>query len=134
VNNRVRLVSTVEQAIQGIRAFRRAGYALEEIYVLAHDDKTTDGVADLMDTNKIGLYEEGIANTFANLFRSRGDKLRSKMESLGLTEAEADFFESELDKGKILVIVWYDETKRFHMDPEMHEERIPPSRHPAGSR
>ena len=131
MNNRVRLVTTEEQAIQEIRAFRRAGFALEEIYVLAHDDQTTDGLADLMDTNKIGLYEEGIANTFANLFRSRGDKLRSKMESLGLTESEADYFESELDKGKILVMVWYDEARRLHMSPGNHEERVRPY-HPSG--
>ncbi|MFE5321030.1 general stress protein [Paenibacillus sp. NPDC056579] len=113
MDNKVKLVMTEEQAIEEIRAFRREGYALEEIYVLAHDDKTTEGLADLMNTNKVGLYEEGIANSFANLFRSKGDQLRSKMQSLGLSEAESNHFEKELDMGKILVMAWYDDTDRY---------------------
>jgi len=113
MNNKVKLVMTEEQAIEEIRAFRREGFALEEIYVLAHDDDTTIALSDLMNTNRIGLDEEGVANSFANLFRSKGDELRSKMQSLGLTEAEANHFERELDKGKILVMVWYDDTDRY---------------------
>lgn len=113
MDNKVKLVMTEEQAIEEIRAFRREGFALEEIYVLAHDEKTTEGLADLMNTNKVGLYEEGIANSFANLFRSKGDQLRSKMQSLGLSEAESAHFERELDQGKILVMAWFDETDRY---------------------
>jgi|GEM_PF-4095032 len=116
MDSRVKLVTHEEQAIEEIRAFRREGYALEEIYVLAHDDKTTEGLSSLMDTNKVGLYEEGIANTFANLFRSKGDQLRSKMTSLGLTESDADHYEKELDMGKIMVMVWFDETDSGSME------------------
>lgn len=134
MNNKVKLVMTEEQAIEAIRSFRREGYALEEIYVLAHDDKTTEGLADLMDTNKVGLYEEGIANTFANLFRSRGDQLRSKMHSLGLTKEEAAQFEGELDKGKIMVMVWYDDIDRHDLeeDRRRHLHREEPVIPPAG--
>ncbi|WP_028549937.1 general stress protein [Paenibacillus sp. UNC451MF] len=133
MDNKVKLVMTEEQAIEAIRSFRREGYALEEIYVLAHDDKTTEGLTDLMDTNKVGLYEEGIANTFANLFRSRGDQLRSKMHSLGLTKDEADHFEAELDKGKILVMVWYDDIDRHDLEDarrrnlQREEPVVPPA-------
>ena len=38
------------------------------------------------------------------MFRSRGDELRAKMESLGLTENEANKYEQELDFGKVVVI------------------------------
>ena len=39
-----------------------------------------------------------------NVFRSRGDELRSKMVSLGLTENEAAHMEEELDKGKVVIV------------------------------
>ncbi|OXM87597.1 general stress protein [Paenibacillus rigui] len=123
MESKVKLVTREEQAIEEIRAFRREGYALEEIYVLAHDDKTVDGLASLTDTNKIGLYEEGIANTFANLFRSRGDQLRSKMTSLGLSETEAEHYEKELDQGKIMVMVWFDETDSGSMEAHRRVRR-----------
>ncbi|MFD0681440.1 MULTISPECIES: general stress protein [unclassified Paenibacillus] len=108
MDNKAKLVSYEEQAIQEIRSFQREGYTLDEIYVLAHDDETTEGLTKLMSTNTVGVMEEGIGDAFANLFRSRGDQLRSKMQSLGLSKAQADHFEKELDKGKILVMVWND--------------------------
>ncbi|WP_175537567.1 general stress protein, partial [Mycobacterium tuberculosis] len=43
-------------------------------------------------------------DSLANLFRSRGDELRAKIVTMGYTEAEADYYEKELDKGKVLVI------------------------------
>ena len=39
-----------------------------------------------------------------NIFTSRGDELRSKMQSVGLTEKEAADAEEELDKGRLVVI------------------------------
>lgn len=57
-----------------------------------------------MNTNDIGVAEQGIVNSIANVFRSRGDELRSKMESLGLSNLEAQRFEEELDRGRIVVI------------------------------
>jgi hypothetical protein len=108
MNSKANLVSTEEQAIREIRAFQREGYTLDEIYVLAHDSETTEGLSKLMNTNTVGMMEEGITGSFANLFRSRGDQLRSKMQTLGLSKAQTDQFEKELDKGKILVMVWSD--------------------------
>ncbi|MEK3719967.1 general stress protein [Paenibacillus sp. FSL H8-0034] len=109
MNNKVKLVTHEEQAIMEIRAFQREGYTLEEIYVIAHDDGTTEGLSKLMSTNKVGMHEQGLANTFTNLFRSRGDQLRVKMHSLGLSKEEADRYEQELDKGKIMVMAWNDD-------------------------
>ena len=57
-----------------------------------------------MNTNDIGVAEQGIVNSIANVCRSRGDELRSKMESLGLSNLEAQRFEEELDRGRIVVI------------------------------
>ncbi|MDF2961357.1 MAG: YflT [Paenibacillus sp.] len=133
MDSKAKLVTHEEQAIEEIRAFQREGYALEEIYVLAHDDGTTEGLSKLMSTNTVGVEEEGIADSFANMFRSRGDQLRSKMQSLGLSKAEADHYEKELDKGKILVMVWYDNGDNDDMDAHRRNNRredevvIPPA-------
>jgi len=43
-------------------------------------------------------------DTVANLFRNRGDALRSKIESMGFNSYEASLYEAELDKGRILVM------------------------------
>ncbi|NHN29748.1 general stress protein [Paenibacillus agricola] len=118
MNNKVRLVTHEEQAISEIRAFQQEGYTLEEIYVIAHDNDTTEGFSKLMSTKTVGIYEEGITNAFANLFRSRGDQLRVKLQSLGLSKDEADFYEKELDKGKIMVMAWIDDNDFDDWVPE----------------
>ncbi|PZE20236.1 general stress protein [Paenibacillus xerothermodurans] len=125
MDSRAKLVANEEQAIQEIRAFQREGYSLSEIYVLAHNERTTTGLSELMRTNTVGLYEEGIADSFANLFRSKGDQLRSKMHALGLSKTEADHYERELDKDKILVLVWFDDSN----DDELQVERLAQRRH-----
>jgi DNA-binding transcriptional MerR regulator len=123
MNSKLKLVTQEEQAIDEIRSFQSEGYSLEEIYVIAHDTDKTDGLAKLMSTNKVGLYEEGIANAFTNLFRSRGDQLRVKMQSLGLTKDAADYYEKELDKGKILIMVWTDDIDFDDMDEQKKDLR-----------
>ncbi|KHF33659.1 General stress protein 17M [Paenibacillus sp. P1XP2] len=76
----------------------------DNIFVLAHDGDRTERIADAANANEIGIKEEGMFDALANLFRLRGDELRAKITSLGFTEAEAQFYEKELDLGKVLVI------------------------------
>jgi DNA-binding transcriptional MerR regulator len=134
MNSNVKLVTHEEQAIDEIRSFQRDGFSLEEIYVIAHDNETTEGLAKMMSTNKVGMYEEGIVNAFGNLFRSRGDQLRVKMQSLGLSKEEADQYEKELDKGKIMVMIWTDDSDFDDLDDRrdnLHRDNetvIPPAR------
>jgi len=71
---------------------------------LAHSKDHSENLTNAMNTNDIGVAEQGIVNSIANVFRSRGDELRSKMESLGLSNLEAQRFEEELDRGRIVVI------------------------------
>ncbi|MGD6840790.1 general stress protein, partial [Bacillus thuringiensis] len=51
-----------------------------------------------------GIKEQGIIESMSNLFNSRGDELRSKMKSVGMNQAEADVYEEELDKGKLVIV------------------------------
>ncbi|WP_426449786.1 general stress protein [Paenibacillus sp. S-38] len=109
MRTKLKLVNGEEAAIRAVQAFREEGHSLDEIYVLAHDGDTVSELSRLTDANTIGVMEEGMATAFANLFRSRGDQLRAKMESLGISALDAERYEEELDKGRIMVLVWYDE-------------------------
>ncbi|GGG09063.1 general stress protein [Paenibacillus abyssi] len=100
----VQVLDTGMAAINAVRDLNQRGYSQDDIYVLAHDDDHTDSLADATNANTIGMSEEGVFTSMANLFRSRGDELRAKLESIGLSEQEADQYEQELDKGKVLVI------------------------------
>jgi hypothetical protein len=100
----IQVVESGMDALNAVRELNQRGFGQADIYVLAHDGDQTDSLADATDTNKIGMQEEGVLNTMANLFRSRGDELRSKLESIGFTSKEADHYEQELDQGRVLVI------------------------------
>ncbi|MBT2292491.1 general stress protein [Paenibacillus albidus] len=99
-----KIVENGVQAIEEVNRLRGTGYTKEDIYVISHNQEREDRIVDAADTNEVGMHEEGLFGSIANLFRSRGDELRSKIVSLGFTEAEADFYEKELDMGKVLVI------------------------------
>lgn len=99
-----KVVENGVQAVEAVKELQITGYLADQIFVLAHEKDRTDRIADTADAKEIGIKEEGVFDSLANLFRSRGDELRAKIVSMGFTEAEADFYESELDKGKVLVI------------------------------
>jgi hypothetical protein len=81
------------------------GYKKEDIYVITHEKDTTEKVADHLDVNEVGMKEEGVMDKVANVFRSRGDELRNQFQNLGLSESEADRYEEELDKGRVVIVV-----------------------------
>ncbi|SEU25414.1 general stress protein [Paenibacillus sp. NFR01] len=92
------------QAIEEVNRLRSSGYTKDEIYVISHDQDREERITEAANSNEVGLHEEGLFGAIANLFRSRGDALRSKITSLGFSQAEAGFYEKELDRGKVLVI------------------------------
>lgn len=92
------------QAVDTVQELRAIGYHSDDIYVIAHNQDQADRIVENSNANEVGIKEEGIFDAIANLFRSRGDELRAKIVSLGFTELEADYYEKELDLGKVLVI------------------------------
>jgi len=100
----VKIVENAEKALEEVKDLYRRGYEIDDVYVLAHHSDITHKIAAIANTKEIGVTEEGIYEAFANVFRSRGDELRSKFVSLGISEDEADRFEQELDKGHVAVI------------------------------
>jgi len=99
-----KLVNNGVEAVDIIRGLHRQGYDNQDIYVLTHDKVRTNHLADAADANTIGVEEEGLLESVTNLFRSRGDELRNQMESMGFGKSDALWYESELDRGKVLVI------------------------------
>ncbi|RXZ81529.1 general stress protein [Paenibacillaceae bacterium] len=100
----VQVLDSEVAAIHAVRELNQRGYRQEDIFVLTHNDDQTDILAETTNSNKIGVSEEGVFNSLANMFRSQGDELRSKLESIGLTDREAAQYERELDRGRVLVI------------------------------
>ncbi|MFC4304266.1 general stress protein [Cohnella boryungensis] len=99
-----KLVNNGLEAFDVVNDLHRQGYTEKEIYVLAHERDRTDRLADAAAANTVGVAEEGMFDTVANLFRKRGDALRSKIESMGFDAYEASMYEAELDNGKVLVM------------------------------
>ncbi|MBP2002457.1 hypothetical protein J2Z69_003530 [Paenibacillus shirakamiensis] len=99
-----KVVENGVHAVETVKELSATGYDKDHIFVLAHDQDRTERIVDTANAQEIGMKEEGMFDSIANLFRSRGDELRSKIVSLGFTESEADFYEKELDLGKVLVI------------------------------
>ncbi len=97
-------VENVVQAKEAVEKLVADGYAHDDIYIFAHDEKRGEDITEGLDTEKVGITEEGVLNKLKNLFSSRGDELRSQMQGAGLTESEADTAEAELDEGKLVII------------------------------
>ncbi|GHH98758.1 general stress protein [Neobacillus kokaensis] len=102
--NTVKVVENGVQAKEVIQQFNIQGFTKDDIYLLAHDKTRTEDLTDSLDLQEVGVAEEGVLDSIANVFRTRGDELRSKMESLGLSHAEAERYEKELDLGRVVVI------------------------------
>lgn len=99
-----RVVENVVQAKEIVDSLKMEGFLLDDIYIFAHDKERTEHITEGLDTASVGMGEQGVVGLMANIFRSRGDELREKMQALGLTKEEADVYEKELDAGKLVVI------------------------------
>jgi len=98
---------TVENAVQAkqeIEKLETQGYSRDNIHIFAHFKDRSDDINNALDTKDVGMKEQGFLESMKNMFVSRGDELRSKMQAAGLTEAEADAAEKELDQGKLILI------------------------------
>ena len=104
IMSQVKIVENGLQAIKEIEEFLQQGFSKDEIYVFAHNEERSKDLTEELDTKKVGINKQGVFDSIANVFRTRGDELRIKMESLGLTETEAEQFEKKLDLGRVVVV------------------------------
>ena len=97
---------TVENAVQAkeeIERLETQGYSRDDIYIFAHYGKRGEDITNALNTEDVGIKEQGIIGSMKNMFSSRGDELRSKMEAVGMTKEEAAMAEEELDEGKLIL-------------------------------
>lgn len=98
---------TVENAVQAkeeIEKLETQGYSRDNIHVFAHFKERANDINDALDTKEVGMKEQGFLDSMKNMFTSRGDELRSKMEAAGLSKDEAADAEKELDQGKLIIL------------------------------
>ena len=98
---------TVENAVQAkqeIEKLETQGYVRDNIHIFAHFKERADDINDALDTSDVGMKEQGFLQSFKNMFTSRGDELRSKIEAAGISKQEAEAAEKELDEGKLVII------------------------------
>lgn len=94
-----------ELLVNDVQELAQRGVSKEDMYILSHDHDRTNRVADQTDANKIGVSELGLGDALNNFFSSEGDELRTKIEKMGLSPAEARIYEEKLDEGKILLFI-----------------------------
>lgn len=92
------------QAKKKIEDLVAQGYTHDEIYIFAHSEDREEKITDALDSEQVGMAEMGFMEKMKNMFTSRGDTLRAQMEAIGMTKAEAEEGESELDKGRLLLV------------------------------
>jgi len=100
----INVAENAEKALEVVKDLYQQGFEMDDIYVLAHHEDVTHKLAAIANTKEIGISEEGIYHSLANMFKSRGDELRSKFVSLGVSDDEAARLERELDNGHVAVI------------------------------
>ncbi|WML50454.1 general stress protein [Neobacillus sp. PS3-34] len=101
---KVQVVENGVQAMEKIESLQTEGFLKEEIYLFAHDEDRSEHLTEATNTGEVGIGEQGVFSAVGNLFKKRGDELRSKFESLGLSKQEAENYERELDKGRLVLV------------------------------
>ena len=97
-------VENVVQAKEEVENLEMQGYSRDNIYIFSHSKKRGEDISDALRTEEVGIGEQGFIDSMKNIFASRGDELRNKMEAAGLSASEADQAEAELDTGKLVII------------------------------
>ncbi|WP_409368481.1 general stress protein [Lysinibacillus sp. 38-6] len=97
-------VENVVQAKQEVEKLEAQGYLRDNIYIFAHSEKREDDINEALGTEEAGISEQGFLTSMKNLVNSRGDELRNKLASVGLSKDEAAQFEEVLDTGKLVLV------------------------------
>lgn len=102
--NTVKVCENGIQAKEVINQLTAEGYDQDNIYIFAHGEEREKDLADALETGEVGISEQGLVNTVTNVFRKRGDELRSEFEAVGLSKEEAAKYEKVLDGGELVLV------------------------------
>ncbi|MFS0907483.1 general stress protein [Priestia aryabhattai] len=101
---KIRVVKDGYEVKEAIEQFLSLGFRKDNIYLLANERDRTEELTNVLNTNDIGISEPMDNNLMTNSFHFYKDELHSKFHSLGLSAAEVQQYEKELNWGRILVI------------------------------
>lgn len=96
---------TDDEAIRGVQEIKTKGVPEQDIYVMTHEDFRTEKLAEMASANTVGLAEQGLRTSIANVFKSKGDELRVKFEELGFSKPMAENLEKKLEEHQVVVVV-----------------------------
>lgn len=100
-------ILTIENAVQAkqeIERLEREGFERDDIYIFAHDKDREKDIKNSLDTESVDVGEKGLFSSMKHVVGKRGDELRDEMQAIGLSKQEAEMYEEELDKGKLLLV------------------------------
>ena len=129
MRTQVKVVNTMVESRDKIEELKEQGYSKETTYVLSYEKARAEAMADHTEISNIGIIEEGIITSMANLFRSRSEELIAKMRSLGIAKPIAEHLEQQLSEGRMVIIAWggnlsYNEEREDReilYDPELRQ-------------
>ncbi|NHM30150.1 general stress protein [Neobacillus terrae] len=101
---KVEVVENGVHALEKIQSLQAAGYQKDDIHLFAHYEKREEDLTKELQTAEMGIGDQGLMNSIGNMFKKRGDELRSQFEALGLSQQEADTYEKELDNGRLVLV------------------------------
>ncbi|MBU8753584.1 general stress protein [Priestia megaterium] len=101
---KIRVVKDGYEVKEAIEQFLSLGFRKDNIYLLAHERDRTEELTNVLNTNDISISEPGDNKPMANSLHFYKDELHTKLYSLGLSAAEVQQYEKELNWGRILVI------------------------------
>jgi hypothetical protein len=103
LNNTIIAINGAETK-KAIETFLQEGFTRDDIYLFTYNREKSKNLTNVTDTSDVGLAEQHIFDSIANVFRSRGEELRTKMRSLGLSKREIEQCVEKMDRGDIVII------------------------------
>ncbi|WLV25603.1 general stress protein [Aciduricibacillus chroicocephali] len=101
----IREYTNDEKLENDIQSLKDSSVDAENIYVISHDDDRTNRIAKNAGANTIGMKEMKMGSAISNVFKKKGDELRTKLKDIGFSQEDAENYEEKMDEGKVLLIV-----------------------------
>ncbi|RIU94938.1 general stress protein [Oceanobacillus picturae] len=94
-----------DQLSEAVDKLRNDGIPDDDIYILSIDNDHDRRARKETDANKIGAKVTGVSTALKNVFKGKGDTIRSKLNEIGFDKSKSEQLKVELDKGKTLLVV-----------------------------
>jgi hypothetical protein len=89
--------------------FLEAGFRPHQIHVLAYDNDPNKELLTQQCVSRIGMATPSMNQTHSDLFRSKGNELRHKLLSFGWSIATVEYYENEIESGRIVIAVCHED-------------------------